>query len=102
MASTARGCKAVNAGGGVRTELLQDGMSRAPCVKFESVRDAAEMYRWINGAGCKVVKNAFDSTSRYARLQSISAKLAGRLVYIRFVASTGDAMGMNMLSKGCE
>jgi len=40
--------------------------------------------------------------TRFARLQSISCALAGRNVYIRFRCSTGDAMGMNMVSKGVQ
>lgn len=36
---------------------------------------------------------------RYARLQSVKGVVAGRLLFVRFVASTGDAMGMNMVSK---
>lgn len=41
----------------------------------------------------------FSTTSNYAKLQSVHTAVAGRLVYIRFRATTGDAMGMNMLSK---
>lgn len=36
---------------------------------------------------------------RFARLQSVKSVVAGRLLFIRFVATTGDAMGMNMVSK---
>ena len=42
------------------------------------------------------------STSRFARLQELKCRPAGRELYIRFKALTGDAMGMNMLSKATE
>lgn len=45
------------------------------------------------------IKSAFDSTSRFARLTKLLVRIAGRHLFIRFTASTGDAMGMNMLSK---
>merc|ERR1719486_235186 len=48
------------------------------------------------------IKQHFDSTSRFARLQRLHTRIAGRMLYIRFVARSGDAMGMNMLSKATE
>ena len=44
----------------------------------------------------------FDSTSRYARLEDIFVRLHSRTLYTRFKAVTGDAMGMNMVSKATE
>ena len=38
----------------------------------------------------------------FCRLTSLKVALAGRMLYIRFKALTGDAMGMNMLGKGTE
>jgi hydroxymethylglutaryl-CoA reductase (NADPH) len=48
------------------------------------------------------MKKAFNSTSRFARLESMKTALAGTNLYIRFKTTTGDAMGMNMISKGVE
>lgn len=50
----------------------------------------------------KIIKEHFDASSRYARLTRLQINIAGRLLYIRFEAKTGDAMGMNMVSKGTE
>ncbi|KAF7728610.1 3-hydroxy-3-methylglutaryl-coenzyme A (HMG-CoA) reductase isozyme [Apophysomyces ossiformis] len=102
VASTARGCKAINAGGGATTIVVADGMTRGPCVEFPSVSQAAECKRWIEQEGEEVIVSAFNSTSRFARVRKLKVALAGKLVYIRFSTTTGDAMGMNMISKGCE
>jgi hydroxymethylglutaryl-CoA reductase (NADPH) len=103
VASTSRGCKALNAGGGVITVLTQDAMTRGPVVEFPNIIEAAKAKRWIDSPeGSTTLRDAFDSTSRFARLQSLRCALAGRTLYIRFATSTGDAMGMNMISKGVE
>lgn len=103
VASTMRGCKAINGGGGVTTEILQDGMTRGPCVSFPSLPRAASAKRWLDSEeGQKAMKRSFESTSRFAKLISVKTAEAGTLLYIRFMAQTGDAMGMNMISKGVE
>ena len=103
VASTSRGCKAINAGGGAVTVITADGMTRGPCVSFASVARAGAAKLWLDsGEGQRVIRNAFNSTSRFARLQSLKTALAGTYLYIRFKTTTGDAMGMNMISKGVE
>ncbi|KAK4504424.1 hypothetical protein PRZ48_005340 [Zasmidium cellare] len=103
IASTSRGCKAINAAGGATTILTGDGMTRGPCVRFETLKRAGDAIDWLHSdTGKAVMKRAFDTTSRFARLESMKAVLAGPEVFIRFKTTTGDAMGMNMVSKGVD
>ncbi|EGY15315.1 3-hydroxy-3-methylglutaryl-coenzyme A reductase [Verticillium dahliae VdLs.17] len=103
VASTSRGCKAINSGGGAVTVLTGDGMTRGPCVSFETLERAGAAKIWLDSeAGHGVMKKAFNSTSNFARLQSMKTAIAGTKLYIRFKTTTGDAMGMNMISKGVE
>lgn len=103
VASTSRGAKAINAGGGAVTVLTGDGMTRGPCVGFPTLARAAAAKVWIDSEeGSNIIKAAFNSTSRFARLQHLKTALAGTYLYIRFKTTTGDAMGMNMISKGVE
>lgn len=103
VASTNRGCKAINAAGGAVTVLTGDGMTRGPCVAFRTLARAGAAKLWLDSEeGQKTMKKAFNSTSRFARLQSMRTALAGTYLYIRFKTTTGDAMGMNMISKGVE
>jgi hydroxymethylglutaryl-CoA reductase (NADPH) len=103
VASTSRGCKAINAGGGAVTVITGDGMTRGPCVGFPTLVRAGAAKIWLDSdEGQDVMKKAFNSTSRFARLQSMKTAMAGTYLYIRFKTTTGDAMGMNMISKGVE
>ncbi|KAE8451093.1 hypothetical protein EG329_004765 [Mollisiaceae sp. DMI_Dod_QoI] len=103
VASTSRGSKAINAGGGVVTVLTGDGMTRGPCVAFETLERAGAAKNWLDSKiGQKTMTDAFNSTSRFARLQAMKTAIAGTNLYIRFKTTTGDAMGMNMISKGVE
>lgn len=103
VASTSRGAKAINAGGGAITVLTGDGMTRGPCIGFDTLERAGAAKIWLDSeAGQTTMKKAFNSTSRFARLQSMKTALAGTYLYIRFKTTTGDAMGMNMISKGVE
>ena len=99
IASTKRGCKAIAESGGATATLLQQAArARAPLPvggarrRLQEVLEAPEHFA--------TAKSAFDATSRFARLSSARVTVAGRYAYARFACTTGDAMGMNMVSKG--
>ncbi|MBW0553254.1 hypothetical protein O181_092969, partial [Austropuccinia psidii MF-1] len=103
VASTSRGCKALNACGRVTTVVTADAMTRGPALEFSTLTMAAQAKMWIDSTeGRSKLKAAFDGTSRFARLIRLKTALAGRTLFVRFETQTGDAMGMNMISKGTE
>ncbi|GAU35528.1 hypothetical protein TSUD_155590 [Trifolium subterraneum] len=103
VASTNRGCKAIHASGGASSVLLRDGMTRAPVVRFSSAKRAAQLKFFLEDPlNFDALAVTFNKSSRFARLQSIQPTIAGKNLYIRFRCSTGDAMGMNMVSKGVQ
>ena len=100
VASTNRGCRALSSSGGVCSSVLDDGMTRGPVVRCPSAAEAGAIKNWLEDPdNFESVAEVFNSTSRFARLKGVQVAVAGRLVYVRFKAFTGDAMGMNMLSK---
>lgn len=102
VASTNRGCRALLKCG-VKSSVVADGMTRGPVVRFPTATKASEAALWFEkAANYDIIKESFDATSRFGRLTKIHTRIAGRHLFIRFVAKTGDAMGMNMISKGTE
>ncbi|KAF4388564.1 hypothetical protein CsatB_007922 [Cannabis sativa] len=103
IASTNRGCKAIHLSGGASSVLLRDGMTRAPVVRFSSAKRASELKFFLEDPeNFDTLSMVFNRSSRFARLQGIQCAIAGKNVYVRFTCSTGDAMGMNMVSKGVQ
>ncbi|XP_031847099.2 HMG coenzyme A reductase [Nomia melanderi] len=102
VASTNRGSRALLKCG-VTSRVVADGMTRGPVVRFPNIVRASEAMAWMQDPeNFEKMKDHFDLTSRFARLSKIHIRIAGRHLFVRFVATTGDAMGMNMLSKGTE
>lgn len=103
----------------MKSAVYKDGMSRGAVVRFPGLTDALydlvrslwtlyrmwegvcrEFVRWTEREEAfRFMKQKFEETSRYGRLTSVKCNPTGRLVFVRFVAKTGDAMGMNMVSK---
>ncbi|KAG0469026.1 hypothetical protein HPP92_018354 [Vanilla planifolia] len=103
VASANRGCKAIAESGGASSVLFRDGMTRAPVVRFPTAARAAELKFFLEESdNYDTLSVVFNRSSRFARLQGIKCSLAGRNLYVRFSCSTGDAMGMNMVSKGVQ
>lgn len=103
VASTNRGCKALTTSGGVTARVIDQGMTRGPLVAFDNVKQAKEASDWLKSPETlELMRESFSSTTRFGRLESLSPKIVGRMAFIRFKARTGDAMGMNMISKGVE
>ena len=95
VASVNRGAKAVTASGGAYVKVLKDGMTRAPLIWTPSVVEAVRFVEWVK-ANMEVLKGKVSEVTRHGRLLDLQPFIVGNLVWLRFIYSTGDAMGMNM------
>ncbi|KAK8636623.1 hypothetical protein V6N13_124365 [Hibiscus sabdariffa] len=103
VASTNRGCKAIHLSGGATSVLLKDGMTRAPVVRFGTAKRAADLKLYLEDpVNFETLALVFNRSSRFGKLHGIKCAIAGKNLYLRFTCSTGDAMGMNMVSKGVQ
>jgi hydroxymethylglutaryl-CoA reductase (NADPH) len=101
VASTNRGAKAISQGSGAHARIVRDGITRAPCVRMASAMQAADLKLWCEEPqNFAILKQAFESTTSFGKLKACNPTVAGKNVYLRLVCFSGDAMGMNMVSKG--
>ncbi len=102
VASVNRGCSLITESGGVTTRIISDKMTRAPVIKADSISDALRIKTWIEDNFYEL-KKAAEVTTRHGKLVKIDPiLLVGSYLYPRFVFTTGDSMGMNMVTIATE
>lgn len=101
VASVSRGCSVINAAGGARARLLSDAMTRAPAFACRDIDHVLKAREWVQ-RNLENVRKAAEGTTRHGKLLGVSPYVVGRTLYLRFHFSTGDAMGMNMVTIATE
>lgn len=94
VASVNRGCSAISESGGAKAKIIRDYMARAPLFITPSIEHAYKLVQWIEDHR-KEIEGVFNSVDPFVKLIDIQHWIVGRNVWIRFVANTFDAMGMN-------
>lgn len=99
VAGISRGISVVNKAGGVNTVVIKDGMARDVLIRAADAKHSSKLAHWIESAdGIEFLKKAFSESTSHGVLIEVRPFVAGRDVHIRFKATTGAAMGMNMVT----
>jgi len=98
VASYSRGMKLLNEAGGVTCTVIDEKMQRAPMFAFKNARYAREFGKWIE-ANFKEIKANAEETTKSGKLVEIEQYGVGKLRFLRFDYTTGDAAGQNMVSR---
>ncbi len=91
------GMRAITEAGGANAYVLGDALDITPCFMLASARDAISLAQWLNDHLDELRELAAETTA-HGRLVELHAHVYGRRVFARFVFTTGDAMGMNMVN----
>lgn len=98
IASFNRGARVISLSGGVNVAVLRDSIQRAPFFELEDLNQANEFLRWV-ADHFPLLQQVAQSTTRHGKLLDYSSFVQGKTVYLRLNFSTGDAMGMNMITR---
>ncbi|MBU1569897.1 MAG: hydroxymethylglutaryl-CoA reductase [Proteobacteria bacterium] len=98
VASYNRGMKVIYESGGVKTTIQDDVMQRAPVFHFEDARASRNFGIWIKEHFLEIKARA-ETTTRSGKLRDIEQYPVGKLMFLRFNYTTGDAAGQNMVGK---
>ena len=102
VASVNRGCSVIKAAGGATVRIIDDKMTRAPIIKTKSVSEALKVKNWMK-THFNELKKAAETTTSHGKLVKIDPIIVvGRYLYPRFIYTTGDSMGMNMVTIATE
>jgi len=101
IAGNNRGVSAINMSGGITTVLTRNCMTRAPVVELPDIKSARDLVNEIRNKGelYNELRKTVEEKSKYTKLLDIQPFQMGRRVWLRNSFSTGNAMGMNSVTK---
>ena len=98
VASYNRGMKIARLAGGITTTVIDDAMNRAPVFVFKNALLARNFGEWVT-ANFDTIKAKTEETTSTGKLLNIEQYPVGKIRWLRFNFSTGDAAGQNMVTK---
>lgn len=101
VASYNRGMRLAREAGGIVTTVIDDAMQRAPVFVFTDARKARDFGEWVE-ANLERIRAVAAETTSSGRLRDIEQYAQGRMRWLRFNFTTGDAAGQNMVSKAAR
>jgi len=101
IASYNRGMRLTREAGGVRTTVIDDAMQRAPVFVFRDARAARAFGRWVD-ENFAAIKAKAEETTTFGKLRNIEQYAVGKMRWLRFDFTTGDAAGQNMVTKAAR
>ncbi|MDR2303009.1 MAG: hypothetical protein LBE10_00275 [Treponema sp.] len=99
IAGVQRGLKAITMAGGLKTLVHFDGMTRAPLLEAPDIYKAREFITFIEGNHAFMEELQTCVPDPFVCLVDIEPYQLGSKVFIRLIFKTGDAMGMNGVTK---
>lgn len=101
VASVNRGCKVINASGGVRTVVENIGISRGSIFTTAGLIESRQLASFLQ-QNFSLLNEITGRTSAHLQLLKIETKFLGSNVFVRFSFDSQEAMGMNMVTIASE
>jgi hydroxymethylglutaryl-CoA reductase (NADPH) len=98
LASYNRGMRLLTECGGVKATVVKHSMQRSPVFELNDALEARTLGEWID-AHSSEIRHAAEATTSAGKLVGVGKYIVGRLLYLRFNYTTGDAAGQNMVGK---
>jgi hydroxymethylglutaryl-CoA reductase (NADPH) len=96
VASYQRGLKACTEG--IRARVLRDGLAVWPILSFADVDGALAAARFVDACRSELIAAA-EATTSHGEVAELGWELLGRRLLLRLEMRTGDAHGINMVTK---
>jgi hydroxymethylglutaryl-CoA reductase (NADPH) len=101
VAAHQRGMRVCEEAGGIGIFLEHDGLAVWPTITFASVSEARAAVVWVRAHRDELIAAA-EGTTAHGRVVRIEPRLLGRRLWIELEMTTGDAHGINMVTRAAE